>query len=72
MFPEPGGGLLSLISQSQVVTAAQLVAGVQTVQTMVYRSWEKKNALRCVKRISNANIFDARHFARRSSHHLDG
>src|SRR5262245_63345898 len=29
-----------------------------TVQTMVYRL-EKKKALRCVKRISNANIFDA-------------
>jgi BlaI family penicillinase repressor len=29
-----------------------------TVQTMVYRL-EKKQALRCVKRISNANIFDA-------------
>src|SRR4029453_12533300 len=29
-----------------------------TVQTMVYRL-EKKNALRCVKRISNANIFEA-------------
>jgi predicted transcriptional regulator len=29
-----------------------------TVQTMVYRL-EKKRALRCVKRISNANIFDA-------------
>ena len=29
-----------------------------TVGTMVYRL-EKKQALRCVKRISNANIFDA-------------
>jgi BlaI family transcriptional regulator, penicillinase repressor len=29
-----------------------------TVQTMVYRL-EKKGALRCVKRISNANIFEA-------------
>lgn len=29
-----------------------------TVQTMVYRL-EKKHALRCVKRISNANIFEA-------------
>ena len=29
-----------------------------TIQTMVYRL-EKKQALRCVKRISNANIFDA-------------
>ena len=29
-----------------------------TVQTMVYRL-EKKLALRCVKRISNANIFEA-------------
>jgi len=29
-----------------------------TVQTMVYRL-EKKNALRCIKRISNANIFEA-------------
>jgi predicted transcriptional regulator len=29
-----------------------------TVQTMVYRL-EKKQALRCVKRISNANIFEA-------------
>lgn len=29
-----------------------------TVQTMVYRL-EKKQALRCVKRIGNANIFDA-------------
>jgi predicted transcriptional regulator len=29
-----------------------------TVQTMVYRL-EKKKALRCVKRISNANIFEA-------------
>ena len=29
-----------------------------TVGTMVYRL-EKKEALRCVKRISNANIFDA-------------
>ena len=29
-----------------------------SVQTMVYRL-EKKGALRCVKRISNANIFDA-------------
>ena len=29
-----------------------------TVQTMVYRL-EKKEALRCVKRISNANIFEA-------------
>jgi predicted transcriptional regulator len=29
-----------------------------TVQTMVYRL-EKKRALRCVKRISNANIFGA-------------
>ena len=29
-----------------------------SVQTMVYRL-EKKRALRCVKRISNANIFDA-------------
>jgi BlaI family penicillinase repressor len=29
-----------------------------TVGTMVYRL-EKKHALRCVKRISNANIFDA-------------
>jgi predicted transcriptional regulator len=29
-----------------------------TVQTMVYRL-EKKRALRCVKRISNANIFEA-------------
>ncbi len=29
-----------------------------TVQTTVYRL-EKKGALRCVKRISNANIFDA-------------
>lgn len=29
-----------------------------TVQTMVYRLG-KKQALRCVKRISNANIFDA-------------
>ncbi len=29
-----------------------------TVQTVVYRL-ERKNALRCVKRISNANIFEA-------------
>ena len=29
-----------------------------TVQTMVYRL-EKKGAVRCVKRISNANIFEA-------------
>ena len=29
-----------------------------TVQTMVYRL-EKKEALRCVKRIGNANIFEA-------------
>jgi predicted transcriptional regulator len=29
-----------------------------TVQTMVYRL-EKKKALRCVKRISNANIFES-------------
>jgi BlaI family penicillinase repressor len=29
-----------------------------TVQTMLYRL-EKKNAVRCVKRISNANIFEA-------------
>ena len=29
-----------------------------SVQTMVYRL-EKKRAVRCVKRISNANIFDA-------------
>jgi len=29
-----------------------------SVQTMVYRL-EKKQALRCVKRISNANIFEA-------------
>ena len=29
-----------------------------TIQTMVYRL-EKKQALRCVKRISNANIFEA-------------
>ena len=29
-----------------------------SVQTMVYRL-EKKGALRCVKRISNANIFEA-------------
>ena len=29
-----------------------------TVQTMIYRL-EKKQALRCVKRISNANIFEA-------------
>jgi len=29
-----------------------------TIQTVVYRL-EKKGALRCVKRISNANIFDA-------------
>ena len=29
-----------------------------TVQTMVYRL-DKKQALRCVKRIGNANIFDA-------------
>ena len=29
-----------------------------TVQTMIYRL-EKKGAVRCVKRISNANIFDA-------------
>jgi len=29
-----------------------------TVQTTVYRL-ESKNAVRCVKRISNANIFDA-------------
>ena len=29
-----------------------------TVQTMIYRL-EKKRALRCVKRISNANIFEA-------------
>jgi BlaI family penicillinase repressor len=29
-----------------------------TVQTMIYRL-EKKEALRCVKRIGNANIFDA-------------
>ena len=29
-----------------------------TVQTVVYRL-ERKNVLRCVKRISNANIFDA-------------
>src|SRR5688500_15841422 len=29
-----------------------------SVQTMVYRL-EKKRALRCVKRISNANIFEA-------------
>src|SRR6187455_767533 len=29
-----------------------------TVQTMVYRL-EKKGALRCAKRISNANIFEA-------------
>jgi len=29
-----------------------------TIQTMIYRL-EKKNALRCVKRISNANIFEA-------------
>ena len=29
-----------------------------TVQTMVYRL-ERKQALRCVKRIGNANIFDA-------------
>jgi BlaI family transcriptional regulator, penicillinase repressor len=29
-----------------------------TVQTMIYRL-EKKQALRCVKRIGNANIFDA-------------
>ena len=29
-----------------------------TVQTVVYRL-ERKKALRCVKRISNANIFDA-------------
>jgi predicted transcriptional regulator len=33
-------------------------AAFTTVQTMVYRL-EKKNALRCVKRISNANIFEA-------------
>ncbi len=38
-----------------------------TVQTIVYRL-ERKNALRCVKRISNANIFEAalsRHDAQR-------
>ncbi len=29
-----------------------------TVQTVVYRL-ERKNALRCVKRVSNANIFEA-------------
>jgi predicted transcriptional regulator len=29
-----------------------------TVQTMIYRL-EKKQALRCIKRIGNANIFDA-------------
>jgi predicted transcriptional regulator len=29
-----------------------------TVQTMIYRL-EKKQALRCVKRIGNANVFDA-------------
>ena len=29
-----------------------------TVQTMVYRL-EKKRALRCVKRVGNANVFDA-------------
>jgi len=29
-----------------------------TIQTVVYRL-ERKNALRCVKRISNANIFEA-------------
>ena len=29
-----------------------------TVQTMIYRL-EKKHAVRCVKRISNANIFEA-------------
>lgn len=29
-----------------------------SIQTMIYRL-EKKNALRCVKRISNANIFEA-------------
>jgi len=38
-----------------------------TIQTTVYRL-ERKNALRCVKRISNANIFEAaisRHEAQR-------
>ena len=33
-------------------------AAFTTVQTVVYRL-EKKRALRCVKRISNANIFEA-------------
>src|SRR5688500_773711 len=33
-------------------------AAFTTVQTVVYRL-EKKGALRCVKRISNANIFEA-------------
>jgi len=33
-------------------------AAFTTVQTMVYRL-EKKHALRCAKRISNANIFEA-------------
>jgi len=39
-----------------------------TIQTTVYRL-ERKNALRCVKRISNANIFEAaitRHEAQRT------
>src|SRR3984885_8296080 len=33
-------------------------AAYTTVQTVVYRL-ERKKALRCVKRISNANIFEA-------------
>ena len=38
-----------------------------TVQTVVYRL-EKKQALRCVKRISKANIFEAVDFARPGTH----
>ena len=41
-----------------------------TVQTTVYRL-ESKKALRCVKRISNANIFEACHLPRPGARPVD-
>jgi BlaI family transcriptional regulator, penicillinase repressor len=48
----------SSVREIQQTIPAQGRPAYTTVQTVVYRL-ERKKALRCVKRISNANIFEA-------------
>ena len=60
-------GAVSVREVQEAFPAARRPA-YTTVQTVVYRL-EKKKALRCVKRVGNANVFEAiisRHEAQRS------